>query len=65
MLAKEANIPVRIDCEAVVLQQQAAKSAAVVVVRPDGYIGYRGQVADADRLLRYLEKYLVRRSTPG
>ena len=50
----------RIDCEGIVFRQHAVSGAAVVVVRPDGYIGYRGQRADADRLLGYLEKYLVK-----
>jgi 2-polyprenyl-6-methoxyphenol hydroxylase-like FAD-dependent oxidoreductase len=58
-----ANLLVRIDCEGAVCRQHAARSAAVVVVRPDGYIGYRGQTADANRLLDYLEKYLVRRTS--
>ena len=61
----EASLLVRIDCEGAVCRQHAARSAAVVVVRPDGYIGYRGQMADADRLLGYLEKYLVRRTSAG
>ena len=63
--SREANIQLRIDCEGAVCRQHAASSAAVVVVRPDGYIGYRGQKADADRLLGYLEKYLVRRAAAG
>ena len=33
----------------------------IVLVRPDGYIGYRGQPADGDALLAYLARYLVRK----
>ncbi len=63
--SQQTNIPVRIDCDGVVCQQHGATSAAVVVVRPDGYIGYRGQEADTDRLLGYLDKYLVGRTSAG
>jgi hypothetical protein len=59
------NLRVRIDCEGAVCRQHGAHGAAVVVVRPDGYIGYRGQTAASDRLLAYLEKYLVRGTSAG
>jgi len=33
---------------------------ALVLVRPDGYLGYRCQPASGDALVRYLKRYLVR-----
>jgi hypothetical protein len=40
--------------------QLGVTERALVVVRPDGYIGYRAQPADGAKLLAYLDKYLIR-----
>ncbi len=50
------------DVDGQVQAHVAAKERAAIVVRPDGYIGYRGQPADAARLERYLDRYLVRQA---
>ena len=40
-----------------------ARATALALVRPDGYLGYRGQPASWDDLRGYLDRYLARR--PG
>ena len=44
-------------------QQLGATERALFVVRPDGYIGYRNQPADAGGLEKYLDRYLVRKGS--
>jgi 2-polyprenyl-6-methoxyphenol hydroxylase-like FAD-dependent oxidoreductase len=39
----------------------AARESMVAVVRPDGYLGYRGRPASWDGLRAYLDRYLVSR----
>jgi 2-polyprenyl-6-methoxyphenol hydroxylase-like FAD-dependent oxidoreductase len=60
--ATPANVAAWLDVEGRLEQQIAADDRAVIVVRPDGYIGYRGEPADADKLERYLDRYLVRKT---
>jgi hypothetical protein len=36
-----------------------ASNAALALVRPDGYLGYRGQPASWDDLRGYLDRYLI------
>jgi 2-polyprenyl-6-methoxyphenol hydroxylase-like FAD-dependent oxidoreductase len=36
-----------------------AREAALAVVRPDGYLGYRGQPASWEGLRKYLDRYLI------
>lgn len=38
-----------------------ATDSALALVRPDGYLGYRGQPASWDDLRRYLDRYLIAR----
>ncbi len=38
-----------------------ARTSALAVVRPDGYLGYRGQPASWDDLRAYLDRYLIAR----
>jgi 2-polyprenyl-6-methoxyphenol hydroxylase-like FAD-dependent oxidoreductase len=40
-------------------QQLGVTGQSLFVVRPDGYIGYRAQPADGQKLAKYLDKYLV------
>ncbi|MCE9546782.1 MAG: FAD-dependent monooxygenase [Planctomycetia bacterium] len=42
-------------------QKLGANEPTVMVVRPDGYLGYRCQPADIEGLLAYLSGYLVRK----
>ena len=37
-----------------------ATNRALLLVRPDGYVGYRGQPADSDALAAHMDRYLVR-----
>ena len=59
-LRRVGGLATLVDREGAVCRQHGATGTAVVVVRPDGYIGYRGQPADAERLLGYLDTYLSR-----
>lgn len=58
-----ANIAVWHDVDGRVHQQLGATDRALLIIRPDGYIGYRGQPADSAKLFQYLDRYLVRRSS--
>jgi hypothetical protein len=48
-----------IDTENRLHQKLAASDATLVLIRPDGYIGYRCQPANVDALKKYLGKYFV------
>jgi hypothetical protein len=50
-----------IDASGRLHQQLGVTERALIVVRPDGYIAYRAQPAEAQRLLKYLGRYLVRK----
>jgi hypothetical protein len=50
-----------LDTEGRLHQHLGATNRALFVVRPDGYIGYRSQPADAGALEKYLDRYLVRK----
>jgi hypothetical protein len=47
------------DVEGRLHRQFGASDHTLVLVRPDGYIGFRCQPADADSLVKYLDRYLV------
>jgi 2-polyprenyl-6-methoxyphenol hydroxylase-like FAD-dependent oxidoreductase len=53
--------PVWLDVENKLHQKLGVSGAALVLVRPDGYIGYRCQPADGAALMAYLSGYLVRK----
>lgn len=57
------GIPGYLDIDAQVHEQHHAHSATLILVRPDGYIGYRAQPATADELLKYLGSYLTGKSS--
>jgi 2-polyprenyl-6-methoxyphenol hydroxylase-like FAD-dependent oxidoreductase len=57
-----STVPAWLDTEGRLHQQTGATDRALIVVRPDGYIGYRGQPADAAEFEKYLDRYLVRKS---
>lgn len=50
---------VYLDLEGTVHAQHAAREATLVLVRPDGYINFRSQPAEADSLLKHLATYLM------
>jgi hypothetical protein len=43
------------DGESAVHQRYGARSECAYLIRPDGYVGYRAQPADGDKLIAYLE----------
>jgi 2-polyprenyl-6-methoxyphenol hydroxylase-like FAD-dependent oxidoreductase len=55
------DIPVWRDEEGKAHRQLGVTERALILVRPDGYIGYRCEPADAGALVNYLGRYLVRR----
>jgi 2-polyprenyl-6-methoxyphenol hydroxylase-like FAD-dependent oxidoreductase len=60
--AAPANVSIWNDSTGGLYHQLVVTERALVVVRPDGYIGYRAQPADGRKLLAYLDKYLIRRT---
>jgi 2-polyprenyl-6-methoxyphenol hydroxylase-like FAD-dependent oxidoreductase len=54
------NVPVWLDMEGRVYRKMHAAEPTLVLVRPDGYIGYRCQPADGRGLMGYLSEFLVR-----
>lgn len=47
------------DAEGRVHERYGARSECLYLVRPDGYVGYRCQPADPDKLIGYLERIFV------
>jgi hypothetical protein len=43
-------------------QRSGATDRALLLVRPDGYLGYRAQPADPVAFQKYLDTYLVRKN---
>jgi 2-polyprenyl-6-methoxyphenol hydroxylase-like FAD-dependent oxidoreductase len=56
-----SGIPAWLDAEGRLRGRLQPNAPAFVLVRPDGYIGYRCQPADKERLMDYLGGYLVRK----
>jgi hypothetical protein len=56
-------VPVLLDPDGELERRFAASTECVYLVRPDLYIGYRSQPADADKLVEHLARTL-RRLTP-
>jgi hypothetical protein len=56
-----SNVPVWLDTEARVYEKLHATKPTVILVRPDGYIGYRCQPADGEALKKYLSIFLIRK----
>lgn len=57
--AAKLNLPVWLDVEGRLHRQLGAADHTLILVRPDGYIGYRCQPGDGDSLVEYLGRYLV------
>lgn len=51
--------PLLIDHGGVLHRRYTAYQDSVFLIRPDGYVGYRGQPADPESLLRYLSQLFV------
>jgi hypothetical protein len=54
-------VPVWLDPEGRVHEKLHATNPTLVLVRPDGYIGYRCQPADREALRKYLSTFLIRK----
>ncbi len=53
------NSQVWIDVDELLDKKLSITHPTVIVVRPDGYIGYRGQPAESAKVMNYLRSYLV------
>jgi 2-polyprenyl-6-methoxyphenol hydroxylase-like FAD-dependent oxidoreductase len=53
------GVPAWFDVEGRLHQKLNAKDRTLILVRPDGYIGYRCQLANGDGLTAYMSRYLV------
>ncbi len=58
-MLKSSKIPTWTDPSARLHERLGVKGSSLVVVRPDGYIGYRCQPADGAALLEYFGRYLI------
>jgi 2-polyprenyl-6-methoxyphenol hydroxylase-like FAD-dependent oxidoreductase len=56
-----SNLPIWVDMKGRVYEKLHAAHPTLVLVRPDGYIGYRGQLAGGEALKQYLSGFLVSR----
>lgn len=57
--AGEGALPVYVDSLGLLHLSHMAVSETAILVRPDGYIGFRGQPAERDPLWRHLDRHLV------
>ncbi|HEY2156434.1 MAG TPA: FAD-dependent monooxygenase [Isosphaeraceae bacterium] len=57
--APSGAAPDWLDPESSLRRILGARPSALAVVRPDGYLGYRGQPASWDELRSYLDRYLI------
>ncbi|WP_020473014.1 FAD-dependent monooxygenase [Zavarzinella formosa] len=57
-----SELPAWLDPEGRLHEKLHAASPTLILVRPDGYIGYRCQPADGNALLAHLGGYLVRKN---
>jgi hypothetical protein len=53
------SIPILFDCEYAFYNQYEMGSELLYLIRPDGYIAYRSQPADSERLLNYLRNIFI------
>ena len=53
------------DSELIVHQKYGEKGASIYLIRPDGYIGFRGPLAQRDQLLKYLSNTLKESALPA
>jgi 2-polyprenyl-6-methoxyphenol hydroxylase-like FAD-dependent oxidoreductase len=58
-----SSIPEWLDSQSRVHERLGAVAPTLLLIRPDGYIGYRCQPADGTALLEYLGGFLERKST--
>ena len=51
--------PVALDVDRSLHHRFGATAACLYLIRPDGYVGYRSQTADAEKLWAYLERLFI------
>lgn len=56
---REGFDAVWLDPERSVMKQLGARDAALVAVRPDGYVAFRGHAGSRERLIQHLKSYLT------
>ncbi|TKD09552.1 FAD-dependent monooxygenase [Polyangium fumosum] len=57
--ALPADVPVLLDPDGELHRRFGARSECIYMVRPDGYVGYRSQPADEDKLAVWLDRLFV------
>lgn len=57
--ASDEGVPVLLDPGGEIHRRFGARAECAYLVRPDGYVGFRSQPADPDRLVSYLEGILL------
>jgi 2-polyprenyl-6-methoxyphenol hydroxylase-like FAD-dependent oxidoreductase len=55
------NVPAWFDSDGQLHQKLHANDRTLILVRPDGYIGFRCQPADGQELMTFLDSYLIRK----
>jgi hypothetical protein len=58
--SRGSRVPTWLDTEGRLHQKLHANDRTLILVRPDGYLGYRCQPADGEALTTYMSRYLVR-----
>jgi hypothetical protein len=56
-----ADIPAWLDVDGRLHRNLHANNPTLLLIRPDGYVGYRCQPADSESLVGYMSRYLARR----
>ena len=59
--AIDTRVPVWLDTEGRLHRSLHPDTRTLILVRPDGYIGFRCQPADGGSLVNYLGSYLVKK----
>lgn len=59
------GLPGWIDIKNVLYHKLRANAATMILVRPDGYLGYRCQPADGQKLISFLGSYLIAKKVVG
>jgi hypothetical protein len=57
----DPRVPVWLDTEGRLHRKLHADARTLILVRPDGYLGFRCQPADGGALVNHLGSYLVRK----
>ncbi len=61
---EDSEVAVWMDTQAQAHEQLHAKESTLILVRPDGYIGFRCQPADGAALYKYMQSYMIPAQDP-